>query len=70
MPHLDGYQATQKIRSLNAAGSAIPIVVLTADVFASGKERCLSTGMNDYLSKPIELIRLREVVQRWGRTIE
>jgi PAS domain S-box-containing protein len=66
MPSLDGFEATQRIRRLNAAGACVPIVALTADVFASSRERCLQAGMNDYLSKPIELSRLREIVERWG----
>jgi PAS domain S-box-containing protein len=70
MPELDGFEATRQIRSLEAAGASVPIVALTADVFESGKERCLSAGMNDYLSKPIELIRLREVIQRWSHRLE
>lgn len=59
MPVLDGYQTAQRIR--NELGLHLPIIAMTAHVLAGERERCLSFGMNDYLSKPIreqELFRL------------
>jgi PAS domain S-box-containing protein len=56
MPEMDGYQATKKIR-LGAAGKqnkSIPIIAMTANAMQGDKEKCIRTGMNDYLSKPLE----------------
>jgi HPt (histidine-containing phosphotransfer) domain-containing protein len=63
MPVLDGFEATRQIR--RSAGPDIPIVALTADATAADRDRCLAEGMNDYLSKPVDLRRLAEVLARW-----
>ncbi len=61
MPEMDGYQATEEIRRREAGGSRIPIVALTASVMKENQERCISSGMDGFLSKPLcpeELERL------------
>jgi len=63
MPVMDGYEATRQIRA--SLQSTIPIVSLTADVTSSARERCLSAGMNGYLSKPLELPQLARMLDRW-----
>jgi len=63
MPVMDGYEATRQIRT--SLQSKIPIVALTADVTSSARERCLSAGMNDYLSKPLELFQLASMLDKW-----
>ena len=62
MPVLNGYEATEQIRAL---GALIPIIALTANASLADQEKCLSLGMNDYLSKPINLTQLRETLARW-----
>jgi CheY-like chemotaxis protein len=66
MPELDGYEATRRIRK-GAAGEAarkVPIIALTANALSGDRERCLESGMDDYLVKPINPDELREKLQR------
>jgi PAS domain S-box-containing protein len=60
MPEIDGYMATEQIRSLKDSKKNIPIIALTAHALIGDKEKCLKAGMTDYLAKPIlgqELIK-------------
>ncbi len=66
MPVMDGFQATQEIRSLGEGLSSIPIVAVTANAFQSEKEKCFSFGMDDYLTKPVDKDRLQAALRRWG----
>jgi two-component system, sensor histidine kinase len=59
MPLMDGYEASEKIRQ---SGSQVPIIALTANSLAEDRNRCLATGMNDFLSKPVSLSKLREKI--------
>ena len=59
MPEMDGYDATRRIRAMNAPGAAdIPIIALTANVFREDIEQCISAGMNDHVGKPIDFEEL------------
>lgn len=54
MPEMDGYEATIRIRNLeDKALQKIPIIAMTANVMQGDRERCLSVGMNEYVSKPL-----------------
>jgi len=54
MPELDGYTATRTIRALESArAKSIPIIAMTANVFREDIEKCLDSGMNDHIAKPI-----------------
>ena len=54
MPNIDGLEATRQIRKLtNNSNSSIPIIALTANVFAEDKAKCLGAGMNEFVKKPI-----------------
>jgi signal transduction histidine kinase/ActR/RegA family two-component response regulator len=67
MPEMDGYECTQKIRhpETGALNPSIPIVAVTAHAMAGDKERCLSSGMNDYISKPIDQGELQSKLIKW-----
>jgi PAS domain S-box-containing protein len=65
MPEMDGYEATRRLR---AAGCEAPIIAMTANAIKGDRERCIEAGMNDYLSKPIDLKVLRTVLSRWTGT--
>ncbi|PTL39099.1 response regulator [Alkalicoccus saliphilus] len=62
MPEMDGIEATQEIRRLHYA---VPIVAMTANAMKSDKENYLEAGMDDYLSKPVNLERLKQVLEHW-----
>ena len=67
MPVMSGYEATETIRSAEKeTGRHLPIVALTAHVLDGERERCLSHGMDDYLSKPVRRNELLEVLKRFG----
>ena len=67
MPELDGYEATTKIRAGEAGeqNKDVTIIAMTANAMVGDKEKCLSVGMNDYLSKPIEPAKLNEKLIMW-----
>lgn len=66
MPQLDGYEATRAIRLSEAArGAHLPIVGMTASAIAGDRERALGSGMDDYLTKPVKLVLLEDVVARY-----
>lgn len=59
MPNMDGYEATKHIRSMeNRKKASIPIVALTANVFAEDMRRSLANGMNGHLGKPINIVAM------------
>jgi PAS domain S-box-containing protein len=65
MPEMDGYEATQRLRE---AGCDSAIIAMTANAIKGDRERCLEVGMNDYLTKPIDLKVLRTMLARWAGT--
>jgi signal transduction histidine kinase/ActR/RegA family two-component response regulator len=66
MPVLDGLAATRQIRALPGSGAKTPIVVVTADVMNEAREQSLAAGANDFISKPLQIQQLREVVQKYA----
>ena len=65
MPIMDGLEATQRIRQFEAGGRRTPIVALTANAMMGTLERCLEAGMDDYLTKPLDISRLQDVLDRF-----
>ena len=66
MPEMSGYEATREIRRTERPGSHVNIVALTAEAVAGSRERCLSHGMDDFISKPIQLATLAATVRKWS----
>jgi PAS domain S-box-containing protein len=68
MPNLDGLEATRRIRALEAPDAPrLPIIALTANAMKGDDTLCLEAGMDAYLTKPIEVNRLREALERHVR---
>jgi CheY-like chemotaxis protein len=66
MPVMDGLEATRRIRELENGGpKRTPIVALTANAMMGTLERCLEAGMDDYLTKPLDISRLQDVLDRF-----
>jgi PAS domain S-box-containing protein len=65
MPDMDGFEATAVIRSREDGSRHQTICALTANAMDGDRERCLAAGMDDYISKPVGLEKLREALCRW-----
>jgi PAS domain S-box-containing protein len=66
MPEVDGFSASRIIRKAElTTGRHIPIVAMTANAMQGDREVCLASGMDDYVSKPVNIKDLREVLERW-----
>ncbi len=64
MPVMDGYSATRQLRR-SGRFTSLPIIAMTANAMSGDRERALESGMNDYVSKPVEPDEMRQVVFRW-----
>ena len=66
MPVMDGFEATRRIRAGDAgqAQAGVPIVAMTANAMVGDRELCLECGMNDYVTKPIQVPLLKEAIAR------
>lgn len=65
MPIMDGYEATRQIRKLkNPETANIPIVAMTANAFEEDRQKALEAGMNEHVSKPIDMERLLEIMKK------
>ncbi|MGK0247577.1 MAG: PAS domain S-box-containing protein [Oleispira sp.] len=67
MPVMDGFKASRKIRESDSKvlNRSIPIVALTASTMKQDQEKCLAAGMNDFLSKPVEVDKLQQALLSW-----
>ncbi len=67
MPVMDGFEATRQIRrwELEARRPHLPIVALTAGAFEKDRQRCIESGMDDFLAKPVDIHRIIEVLNQW-----
>jgi two-component system sensor histidine kinase/response regulator len=69
MPVMDGVEATQRIREIEGGTRHTPIVALTANAMMGTLERCLGAGMDDYLTKPLDITRLQDVLDRFMEAV-
>ena len=68
MPEMDGYTATSEIRKIerdNGDDKGVHIVAMTAHAMNGAKDLCLRSGMDDYISKPISLPKLSELISEF-----
>ncbi len=73
MPEMDGFQATETIRSQEqetGVEEGVIIVALTANARMEDRDKCLASGMNDYLSKPFTIAQLRDLILKWYTVLE
>jgi CheY-like chemotaxis protein len=76
MPEMDGFEATRRIRDRSSAvlDHEVPIVAMTANAFPEDRVRAIGSGMNDFLSKPVDQATLSAVIEKWlgaqGRAAE
>jgi signal transduction histidine kinase/ActR/RegA family two-component response regulator len=71
MPEKDGLQATGEIiAACTQAGKTAPVIIaLTADAMKEDEQRCLEAGMSDYISKPLPLEKLRQMLRKWNNRV-
>ncbi|MRG70812.1 response regulator [Alphaproteobacteria bacterium HT1-32] len=66
MPGMDGYELTRKIREVEKeSGAHLPVIAITANALSGEQQRCIAAGMDDYLSKPVEISVLDAKLRTW-----
>ena len=65
MPVMDGYEATEAIRSSDRSDADIPIIAMTADAFAEDIQKCLACGMNAHTAKPLDMREVLKLLQKF-----
>jgi PAS domain S-box-containing protein len=65
MPLMDGYEATRRIRERERGSRRIPVVAMTANAMVGDRERCLESGMDDHIPKPVRVNELHRALARW-----
>jgi CheY-like chemotaxis protein len=64
MPEMDGYEAMQRIRK-DLKMMELPIIALTAKAMAGDREKCITAGASDYITKPVDMQKLLSLMRVW-----
>jgi PAS domain S-box-containing protein len=69
MPEMDGFEATHAIRDKESKvlNHSVPIIAMTANAMQGDREKCIESGMDDYLSKPVKKEELADMIEKWFR---
>ncbi|HUI63364.1 MAG TPA: ATP-binding protein [Bacteroidota bacterium] len=67
MPLMDGFEATAELRKAENGGRRTPIVAMTANAMQGEREKCMASGMDDYISKPIMIADVEAALRSWAR---
>ena len=66
MPNMDGYELTGAVRNLELdSAKRLPVVAITANALQGEADRCLGSGMDDYMAKPLEMSKLKAMLAKW-----
>jgi two-component system, sensor histidine kinase and response regulator len=65
MPVMNGFEATRELRRRDRGERRVPVIAMTANALGSDRQQCLDAGMDDYISKPVDLDRLGQIVDCW-----
>jgi CheY-like chemotaxis protein len=64
LPNVNGFEAARRLRS-DPRFASVPIIATTAFAMPGDRERCLAAGMNEYLSKPVKLKELKQMIEKF-----
>jgi len=70
MPEMDGFEATRQIRKRSSDDANIPIIAVTADAMKEDRDKCISCGMNDYISKPYRGEDIINMIYQWTSSLD
>ncbi len=65
MPVMDGFETARAIRASSESYRGMPIIAMTANVMPGDRERCMESGMDDFVGKPVRPNQLLEALERW-----